>query len=117
MKSKLDYERAYEICDADGNMIESRKGEDLAGIFNTKSPFHSQTNETTDRSMYGNFLNRIELFNERTNKLVSIPISNAEEIRNSLSHRAGVDEKTAFGKNSVYESHYLKYQGNQQYVC
>lgn len=95
LKSKLDYERAYEICDADGNMIESRKGEDLAGIFNTKSPFHSQTNETTDRSMYGNFLNRIELFNERTNKLVSIPISNAEEIRNSLIHRAGVDEKTA----------------------
>lgn len=95
LKSKLDYEREYEICDADGNMIENRKGEDLASTFNTKSPFHSLTNEATDKSMYGNFLNRIELFNEKTNRLVSIPISNAEEILNSLILRAGVDEKTA----------------------
>lgn len=95
LKSKLDYDREYEICDADGNMIENRKGEELASTFNTKSPFHNQTNTATDKSMYDNSLNRIELYNEKTNKLVSIPISDAKQMRNSIINKAGVDEKTA----------------------
>lgn len=95
LRTKLDYERDYDICDKDGNLIEQSKGDVLVGKFNTRSPFHSQLNESTDKSMYGNFIDRIELFNEKTNKLVSIPIGSFESMYSSLINRADIDEKTA----------------------
>ncbi len=95
LKTKLDYERDYEICDKDGNLVENCKGNALVEKFNTRSPFHSQITDATDKTMYGNSIDRVELFNEKTNKLVAVPIGSLEEMRNSLINRADVDEKTA----------------------
>ena len=93
--SKLDYDRNYTICDASGVAKEERKGSDLAAFFSTRSPFVKVMNDATDKSLYNNSIDRVELFNEKTNKLVSIPIADRDTVKRSLINRVGMDERTA----------------------
>lgn len=93
--SKLDYEKEYEICDSEGNTIENRLGKDLASSFSTRSPFEKLLNETTDKSEYDKFIDRIELLNVKTNKIVSIPIDDYTNIQKSLIAKMGMDDRTA----------------------
>lgn len=93
--SKLDYDRNYTICDASGVAKEERKGSELAAFFSTRSPFIKVINDATDKSLYNNSIDRVELFNEKTNKLISIPIADRDTIMRSLINRVGMDERTA----------------------
>lgn len=93
--SKLDYDRNYTICDASGVAKEERKGSELAAFFSTRSPFIKVMNDATDKSLYNNSIDRVELFNEKTNKLISIPIADRDTIMRSLINRVGMDERTA----------------------
>lgn len=94
-RSKLDADRDYVICDASGEEKAIRKGSELAPNFSTRSFFEKAINPSTDKSLFGNSLDRIELFNEKTNKLVSVSISEIETMRNSIMNKTGVDERTA----------------------
>lgn len=93
--SKLEYDRNYDICDASGSVKEIRNGSKLADNFSTRSPLSKLLNDSTDKSMYNNTIDRIELYNEKTNKLVSIPITDKESVKRSLINKVGVDERTA----------------------
>lgn len=94
-KSKLDFDRDYVICDASGEEKGVRKGSELASNFSTRSPFEKVTNSSTDKTQFINSPERIELFNEKTNKLISIPINDAKTMLNSIINKTGADEKNA----------------------
>lgn len=95
-KGKLDFDRDYIICDASGEEKgTTRKGSELAMNFKTRSPLEAMLNDSTDKSQYKDTINRIELYNEKTNKIVSVPISNWDEMLKSIKNKAGVDEATA----------------------
>lgn len=94
-KSKLDFDRDYIICDASGEEKGVMKGRELAPNFSTRSPLENSFNEFTDKSQYNNSINRIELFNEKTNKLISIPIGDVDSMINSIKNKTGLDDATA----------------------
>ena len=80
--TKLDFEKTYQIYDQNGMMKSMRSGRELAAAYNTKS---KNANKDTAVSHYHNdSLERIELFNSKENKLISIGIENAETIRRDL---------------------------------
>lgn len=83
--TKLDFEKTYQIYDKDGMVKSMRSGRELAAAYNTKS---KNANKDTDISHYHNdTLERIELFNSKQNKLISIGIENAETIRRDLAEQ------------------------------
>ncbi|MCH5199724.1 MAG: hypothetical protein J1F60_02100 [Oscillospiraceae bacterium] len=83
--TKLDFERNYQIFDQNGKVKSMRSGRELASSYNTKSK-NADTN--TDISHYHNdSLERIELFNSKQNKLISIGIENVETIRRDLAEQ------------------------------
>ena len=83
--TKLDFEKTYQIYDQNGMMKSMRSGRELAAAYNTKS---KNANKDTAVSHYHNdSLERIELFNSKQNKLISIGIENAETIRRDLAEQ------------------------------
>lgn len=95
LTSKLDYDKEYEICDSEGGIIEKRKGEKLASVFDTRSPFNKLINDSTDKEEYRPHIDRVELFNEKTNKLISLPIGSMEDMTGIIKVKTGLDDKTA----------------------
>ena len=83
--TKLDFDKTYQIYDKDGMVKSMRTGRELAAAYNTKS---KNADKDTDISHYHNdTLERIELFNSKANKLISIGIESAETIRRDLSEQ------------------------------
>ncbi len=83
--TKLDFEKAYQIYDQNGMVKSMRSGRELAAAYNTKS---KNANKDTDISHYHNdSLERIELFNSKENKLISIGIESADTIRRDLAEQ------------------------------
>lgn len=83
--TKLDFEKTYQIYDQNGMVKSMRSGRELAAAYNTKS---KNADKNTDISHYHNdSLERIELFNSKENKLISIGIENAETIRRDLAEQ------------------------------
>lgn len=85
ISTKLDFENTYQIYDQSGIVKSMRSGRELAAAYNTKS---KNANKDTAISHYHNdSLERIELFNSRENKLISIGIEKAETIRRDLAEQ------------------------------
>lgn len=83
--TKLDFEKTYQIYDQNGMVKSTRSGKELAAAYNTKS---KNADKDTDISHYNNdSLERIELFNSKENKLISIGVENAETIRRNLAEQ------------------------------
>lgn len=83
--TKLDFEINYKIYDQNGVFKSMRSGRELAASYNTKS---KNADKNTDISHYHNdSLERIELFNSKVNKLISIGIENVETIRRDLAEQ------------------------------
>ncbi len=80
--TKLDYEKKYQIFNEDGSLKTEQTGKELAAKYNTKS---RNADKNTSISHYNNdSLDRIELYNAKSNKLISIGIENADIIRSNL---------------------------------
>lgn len=83
--TKLDFEKTYQIYDKNGTVKSTRSGKELAASYNTKS---KNANKDTDISHYHNdSLERIELYNAKENKLISIGIENADTVRRDLAEQ------------------------------
>lgn len=82
ISTKIDYDKTYQIFDKDGNLKSELSGKELAAKYNTKS---RTADKNTSISHYNNdSLDRIELYNSKDNKLISIGIENADIIRSNL---------------------------------
>lgn len=80
--TKLDYSKTYNIYDKEGNLKSERSGRELGAMYNTKS---RNANKDTEISHYHNdSLERVELYNDKENKLISIGIVSAEAMRRDL---------------------------------
>lgn len=80
--TKLDYSKTYNIYDKEGNLKSERPGRELGAMYNTKS---RNANKDTEISHYHNdSLERVELYNDKENKLISIGIVSAEAMRRDL---------------------------------
>lgn len=80
--TKLDYSKTYNIYDNEGNLKSERLGRELGAMYNTKS---RNANKDTEISHYHNdSLERVELYNDKENKLISIGIVSAETMRRDL---------------------------------
>lgn len=83
--AKIDFEKTYQIYDQSGMVKSLRSGRELAAAYNTKS---KNADKNTDVSHYHNdSLERIELFNSKTNRLISIGIESADTIRRDLAEQ------------------------------
>lgn len=83
--TKLDFEKTYQIYDQNGMVKSMRSGRELAAAYNTKS---KNADKNTDTSHYHNdSLERIELFNSKENKLISIGIESSDTIRRDLAEQ------------------------------
>lgn len=83
--TKLDFENTYQIYDQNGMMKSMRSGRELAAAYNTKSK--NADKDTAISHYHNDSLERIELFNSKQNKLISIGIENAETIRRDLAEQ------------------------------
>lgn len=83
--TKLDFEKTYQIYDQNGMMKSMRSGRELAAAYNTKSK--NADKDTAISHYHNDSLERIELFNSKQNKLISIGIENAETIRRDLAEQ------------------------------
>ncbi len=83
--TKLDFEKTYQIYDQNGMMKSMRSGRELAAAYNTKSK--NADKDTAISHYHNDSLERIELFNSKENKLISIGIENAETIRRNLAEQ------------------------------
>lgn len=83
--TKLDFEKTYQIYDQNGMVKSTRSGRELAAAYNTKS---KNVDKDTAISHYHNdSLERIELFNSKANKLISVGIESADTIRRDLTEQ------------------------------
>ncbi|MBO6308718.1 MAG: hypothetical protein J6N70_07800 [Oribacterium sp.] len=89
--TKLDPGRSYPIFDTDGNFAAQRQGSELLKLYDVK---HKGINKDTVIAEYGNRVNKIELFNNEQNKLISVGIDSCERIREELMEQ-GISDKTA----------------------
>ena len=97
---KLDPNKEYAVFNQDGNIKSMRKGQKLAESYNTKSKY---VNKDTEVYKYGSGLGRIEFYNKRKNKLISIALDSADNVRRLLrEHGIEKSEADMLLKN-VYE--------------
>ncbi len=88
---KLDMEKEYKIYDENKILKSSRTGSELAKSYNTK---YLHANKDTEIYQSGNNFRRIDLYNEEQNRLISLGINNAGEIRTELL-KQGISPKAA----------------------
>lgn len=83
--AKLDYDKTYDIYDKDGTISTQYSGRELGAKYNTKS---RNANEKTEISHYHNdSLERVELYNAKENKLISMGIVSAEAMRRDMAEK------------------------------
>lgn len=90
LQMQLDMKKQYLIYDENKVLKSSRSGKDLSACYNTK---HKHINSDTKVYRSGNDFRRIDLYNKDENKLISLPLSNANEIRTELL-KLGLNSKT-----------------------
>ncbi len=83
--TKLDFEKTYQIYDQNGMVKSTRSGRELAAAYNTKSK--NADKDTAISHYYNDSLERIELFNSKANKLISIGIESADTVRRTLTEQ------------------------------
>ncbi len=91
LSMKLDMNREYMIFDEDRNLKSSQKGSVLAECYNTK---HKHVNKDTQIYQSGSNFRRIDLYSAEQNRLISLGINKASEIRTELL-KQGISPKAA----------------------
>lgn len=91
LSMKLDMNRDYLIFDEDRNLKSSEKGSVLAERYNTK---HKHVNKDTQIYRSGSNFRRIDLYSAEQNRLISLGINKASEIRTELL-KQGISPKAA----------------------
>ncbi|MDE7295514.1 MAG: hypothetical protein K2N72_13910 [Oscillospiraceae bacterium] len=91
LSMKLDMNRDYAIFDENSTLKSSRKGSELAECYNTK---HKHVNKDTQIYQSGSNFRRIDLYCAEQNRLISLGINKASEIRTELL-KQGISPKAA----------------------
>lgn len=91
LSMKLDMEKEYYIFDENKNLKSTRSGAELAKCYNTK---HKHVNKDTQIYQSGNNFRRIDLYSAEQNRLISLGLNNASEVRAELL-KQGISPKAA----------------------
>lgn len=91
IKTELDMKKNYSIYDSEGNIKQTRSGEELARSYNTRHPHATKGTKVYE---YGQGRERVNLFNKEKNEIISVKLDNAEVVRNALKEH-GITGKTA----------------------
>lgn len=81
LSMKLDMEREYYVFDENKMLKSTRKGAELAKCYNTK---HNNVNKDTQIYQSGNNFRRIDLYCKEQNRLISLGLNKASEIKTEL---------------------------------
>ena len=81
LSMKLDMEREYYVFDENRSFKSTRSGAELAKCYNTK---HKHVNKDTQIYQSGNNFRRIDLYSAEQNRLISLGINRATEIKTEL---------------------------------
>lgn len=91
LSMKLDMEREYYVFDENRSFKSTRSGAELAKCYNTK---HNNVNKDTQIYQSGNNFRRIDLYSAEQNRLISLGINRASEIKTELL-KQGISPKAA----------------------
>ena len=91
IKTEVDMEKKYSIYDSEGNIKQTRSGEELAKSYNTRHPHATKGTKVYE---YGQGRERVNLFNKEKNEIISVKLDNVEVVRNALKEH-GITGKTA----------------------
>ena len=91
IKNEVDMKKNYSIYDSEGNIKQSRSGEELAKSYNTRHPHATKGTKVYE---YGQGRERVNLFNKEKNEIISVKLDNVEVVRNALKEH-GITGKTA----------------------
>lgn len=91
IKTELDMKKNYSIYDSEGNIKQTRSGEELAKSYNTRHPHATKGTKVYE---YGQGRERVNLFNKEKNEIISVKLDNVEVVRNALKEH-GITGKTA----------------------
>ena len=91
LSMKLDMGREYYVFDENRSFKSTRSGAELANCYNTK---HKHINKDTQIYQSGNNFRRIDLYSAEQNKLISLGINRASEIKTELL-KQGISPKAA----------------------
>lgn len=91
LSMSIDKNKNYTIYDKEGNVKSERMGKDLAKLYNIKS---KRANKDTKIVRYGDAMERMELYNAKENKLISLGMDKADNIRTELLEQ-GISLKAA----------------------
>ncbi|MCM1524121.1 MAG: hypothetical protein NC120_06645 [Ruminococcus sp.] len=81
VKTELDLEKTYPVYDSEGGIKREDSGMELAKFFNTKNPRANDKTEVIRCGTKGDELRRIDLYCKSKNKLISMKLDSAENIR------------------------------------
>ena len=91
IKTELDMERKYSVYDSSGNIKQSRSGEELSKLYNTRHPHATKGTKVYE---YGQGRERVNLFNKEKNEIISVKLDNSDVVRTALKEH-GITGKTA----------------------
>lgn len=91
LSMKIDSGRNYTVYDRDRNVKSERSGAELARSYNTKS---IRADKDTVTVKYGMETDRVELYNAKENKVISLGMDKADNIRTELLEQ-GISLKAA----------------------
>lgn len=91
IKTELNMKKNYSIYDSEGNIKQSRSGEELSKSYNTRHPHATKGTKVYE---YGQGRERVNLFNKEKNEIISVKLDNADIMRTALKEH-GITGKTA----------------------
>ncbi|MCR5807079.1 MAG: hypothetical protein K6G68_08625 [Oscillospiraceae bacterium] len=91
LTTKLDPKATYPVFDSNGEFVTQREGSELLKLYDVK---HKGVNKDTVIAEYGDRVDKIELFNKKQNKLISVGIDSSDRIKAELAEQ-GISDKTA----------------------
>ena len=91
IKTEVDMEKKYSIYDSEGNIKQTRSGEELSKSYNTRHPHATKGTKVYE---YGQGRERVNLFNKEKNEIISVKLDNADVMRTALKEH-GITGKTA----------------------
>lgn len=97
LSMKLDMDREYYVFDENKMLKSTRKGAELAACYNTK---HNNVNKDTQIYQSGNNFRRIDLYSAEQNRLISLGLNKASEIKTELL-KQGISPKAVRDRKSV----------------
>ena len=91
IKTEVDMEKNYSIYDSEGNIKQTRSGEELSKSYNTRHPHATKGTKVYE---HGQGRERVNLFDKEKNEIISVKLDNADVMRTALKEH-GITGKTA----------------------